>query len=736
MREVMRFMGQNGLAAVVAALAGLFTLILWRQTQYFPFALFIFGVLFSAWQGGYRAALFTTVFSTVLLGLICFSVPFSDAAGGTGAISRLCVLVVLGCVTAYVGRECLQSVRAVEQAQALAASARDAVIVTDADGAITGLNFPAQALVGWHAQNALHQPLELVLHLKHESTGQPVDAFAARVLEDKEGIEFPDDTLVISSREKESPIEGGAAVLLDSEKRATGMVITLRDVTRRRVLENNARQREQHLRALASKAGAAQESARHYQQEYEQLLGDRETLRKASADSLRRLREEYESKLREQEFARSAAEQAQRDAANLFERAQSVARTDHQSQFDALQQARQDLEQRLAALVAEHKQTEEDLQRVRESMLAQAAELAAERSRHADALQKARADLERALANESEALAVRHAPLLGQLAQCEASLAEMRQQCLRLEAAFDRCPVAIGIFDAARHVLSINRRFEEQFEIRKEDVLGRPGQDVLPAALAKWLEGSDRQALARDSFAEAGQEFFANVGARSYRLTLFPVRDPSGTMIASGCIANDLTDQKCAEQLLVEQSAAFETSARLQREKQEFHEHLIESCDTGIFAFDRHCRFTLWNPAMERISGFEKGKVLGKLVFEVFPVLEETGESRHFLDVLDGKMVRAESTALSLDGRQALLQQTFIPYQGEVLDSLGGIVFVHEIPMVLAPSGPGREEAVNAQMFSDYSLGEPIKARALGHAVARLLTVSLNPDNPDWLSYN
>src|SRR3569832_940661 len=71
-------------------------------------------------------------------------------------------------------------------------------------------------------------------------------------------------------------------------------------------------------------------------------------------------------------------------------------------------------------------------------------------------------------------------------------------------------------------------------------------------------------------------------------------------------------------------------------------QNLIQSSLDGILAFDRDCRYTVWNPAMERISGFEKSKVLGRCAFDLFPLLKQTGEDRYFFQTLEGKSTVTE----------------------------------------------------------------------------------------------
>src|SRR5262249_58163112 len=53
-------------------------------------------------------------------------------------------------------------------------------------------------------------------------------------------------------------------------------------------------------------------------------------------------------------------------------------------------------------------------------------------------------------------------------------------------------------------------------------------------------------------------------------------------------------------------------------------ERLIHSSMDGIFAFDRDYRYTVWNPAVERILGLSKLQTLGRSAFEVFPFLKDT----------------------------------------------------------------------------------------------------------------
>lgn len=52
--------------------------------------------------------------------------------------------------------------------------------------------------------------------------------------------------------------------------------------------------------------------------------------------------------------------------------------------------------------------------------------------------------------------------------------------------------------------------------------------------------------------------------------------------------------------------AAFKLSDNL------FVQLLLESIGDGVFALDQEGNITLWNPSMERITGYRADEVLGK----------------------------------------------------------------------------------------------------------------------------
>lgn len=116
------------------------------------------------------------------------------------------------------------------------------------------------------------------------------------------------------------------------------------------------------------------------------------------------------------------------------------------------------------------------------------------------------------------------------------------------------------------------------------------------------------------------------------------------------------------------------------RTEKEFSQSLIHSSTDGIMAFDTECRYTLWNPGMERLSGRGQAEVTGRPAFEVFPFLKETGEDRFFHDALAGRTVIARNRPFLLpDGRRSFFEGHYSPLTDKFGKITGGLAIIHDI---------------------------------------------------------
>ena len=132
-------------------------------------------------------------------------------------------------------------------------------------------------------------------------------------------------------------------------------------------------------------------------------------------------------------------------------------------------------------------------------------------------------------------------------------------------------------------------------------------------------------------------------------------------------VARDVTERKRHE-------------ARLRRQWG-FFSRLAQRSVDGIFAFDRRFHVTYWNPAMERLFGERKTKVLGKNAFELLPQLKELGEDRFLKDALAGTSSTSRNRPFTQpgSGREVYFDGHYSPLTEESGEVLGGIAILRDV---------------------------------------------------------
>ena len=119
-----------------------------------------------------------------------------------------------------------------ERLKATLNSIGDAVITTDLDGIITGINPVAAAMTGWKAEDATGRNLEDVLELENSISGQKRDNPVKKILASDSPVELAEHTKLISRYGREYQIADSGAPLLDRNKNIVGVVLVFRDISK------------------------------------------------------------------------------------------------------------------------------------------------------------------------------------------------------------------------------------------------------------------------------------------------------------------------------------------------------------------------------------------------------------------------------------------------------------------------------------------------------------------------
>lgn len=114
----------------------------------------------------------------------------------------------------------------------------------------------------------------------------------------------------------------------------------------------------------------------------------------------------------------------------------------------------------------------------------------------------------------------------------------------------------------------------------------------------------------------------------------------------------------------------------LYKEK-EFSNSLINNSINGILSFDNELLITEFNKEMERWLNLRKADVLGKSVFDVFPLYRGRQEEKYLADVLKGKRVFISERPL-FAFKDRYFEANLTPFYNQEHTITGGLAIIYE----------------------------------------------------------
>ncbi len=217
-----------------------------------PFTPFLIAVMISAWFGGLRPGVLTS-----LLAIVILSYLFVPLLPGLPGLTELALFMIAAAIITTLNgtrRRAEKSARAQrEQLRVTLASIGDGVIVTDARGQVTFLNAVAEALTSWKHEDAVGADVRKIFNVVNEHTRQPVESPIMRVLRDGLPANLADDTILIARDGVERPIDDSGAPIRDGAGKTIGAILVFRDVTARHEAETALRRSEERLRLILGK---------------------------------------------------------------------------------------------------------------------------------------------------------------------------------------------------------------------------------------------------------------------------------------------------------------------------------------------------------------------------------------------------------------------------------------------------------------------------------------------------
>jgi diguanylate cyclase (GGDEF)-like protein/PAS domain S-box-containing protein len=119
-----------------------------------------------------------------------------------------------------------------ERAQVTLQSIGDGVITTDADGRVDYINPVAQDLTGWDMRSARGMPVTDIMTIINEHTRATVDNPVMRCLKDGRVIALAENSILITKKSDEIPIQDSAAPIRDRIGNIIGSVMVFHDTSK------------------------------------------------------------------------------------------------------------------------------------------------------------------------------------------------------------------------------------------------------------------------------------------------------------------------------------------------------------------------------------------------------------------------------------------------------------------------------------------------------------------------
>lgn len=141
------------------------------------------------------------------------------------------------------------------------------------------------------------------------------------------------------------------------------------------------------------------------------------------------------------------------------------------------------------------------------------------------------------------------------------AMLQFRESEMRLQAILDSAPTIVYVKNLEGRFDFVNRRFEQIFELTREQVNGRTDYDIFPAEQATAYRKADRAVIDKRQAIEVEEVTYRGNDKRTYVSVKFPLIDSSNQPYALCGISTDITERKTAEEALRQYNSELEQFA-------------------------------------------------------------------------------------------------------------------------------------------------------------------------------
>jgi len=242
---------------------------------------------------------------------------------------------------------------------------------------------------------------------------------------------------------------------------------------------------------------------------------------------------------------------------------------------------------------------------------------------------------------------------------------QLRESERRLQAVIDNAGAMIYVKDRRGRYVLVNRRFEDAFQVTRNEVFGKTDYHLFPQEAAEAFAANDRRVIETGMPLEV-EEIAPNLdGDRSYISVKFPLRHADGEIYAVCGISTDITARKEMEIAL--------------RDSEERFRRIVETANEGIWLVDPMGTTTFANHRMGDILGCKSGDMAGTRLQD-YAFEEDKAAANELIDRnLHGYADQFDFRFRRCDGEEVLVLGCSSPVQNAAGEVVGALAMFSDI---------------------------------------------------------